>query len=196
MYKILIIILLWSCNNGNSGTVTTVPLNFHDSLAHMGHQLSKDKVTYNASYVKLTYPNGDVPPNLGACTDVIIRAYRKMSIDLQKEVHEDMIQVFHLYPNRWGLSKPDYNIDHRRVYNLMVFFERKGEILPITNNPKDFRPGDIICWELSRGMTHIGLITNEKVNNTYYIIHNIGGGQVLENCLFNYKIIGHYRYKK
>lgn len=125
MYKILIIILLWSCNNGNSGTVTTVPLNFHDSLARMGHQLSKDKVTYNASYVKLTYPNGDVPPNLGACTDVIIRAYRKMSIDLQKEVHEDMIQVFHLYPNRWGLSKPDYNIDHRRVYNLMVFFERK-----------------------------------------------------------------------
>ena len=117
---------------------------------------------------------------------------------MQKEVHEDMKANFVKYPKNWGLSQPDKNIDHRRVPNLMTFFERHGTTLSITQTPADYKPGDIVCWNLGGGITHIGIVSNKKAENRErpLIIHNIGSGQVLEDMLFDFKIIGHYRYKK
>ncbi len=172
--------------------------NFYPKLAERALELTRDKVVYDPSYFSIPYPNGDVPANKGVCTDVVIRAYRKLNIDLQKEVHEDMKKNFSLYPKNWGLSKTDSNIDHRRVPNLMTFFTRKGAKLSITQNPKDYQPGDIVCWNLGGAITHIGIVSNVKNRDKtrYMIVHNIGAGQVLEDCLFKFKIIGHYRYKK
>jgi len=172
--------------------------NFHEHLADSAYQLTLNEVVYDPSYFSIDYPNGDVPADKGVCTDVIIRAYRKLGIDLQKEVHEDMKESFEDYPKIWGLSKPDKNIDHRRVPNLMVFFAKFGEELEISQNASGYKPGDIVCWNLGGGTTHIGIVSNEKVAETsrYKIIHNIGAGQVLEDCLFDFKIIGHYRYQK
>lgn len=138
---------------------------------------------YNASYQKIPYPNGDVS-NGGACTDVVIRVLRANGIDLQKEVHEDMKAHFNLYPQRWGLSKPDPNIDHRRVPNLMTYFSRKG--YTITNGK--FQAGDIVCWDLG-GLTHIGIYLHDEA-----VYHNIGPyARIEEDFLYKYKIIGHYR---
>lgn len=171
---------------------------FFSRLADSALTLTKYKVEYDASYFILKYPNGDVPSGKGVCTDVIIRAYRKLGIDLQKEVHEDMNSNFTKYPKLWGLSKPDKNIDHRRVPNLMVFFKRKGTVLVNSVSGKDYLPGDIVCWNLGNGVMHIGLVSGIKSTDPkkYLVVHNIGGGQVLEDCLFKYKILGHYRYKK
>ena len=123
-----------------------------------------------------------------------------MGIDLQKEVHEDMRDNFDKYPNpkKWGLTKPDRNIDHRRVLNLMTFFSRHGTVKKISQDPKDYQPGDIVCWDLGGGVTHIGIVSRKKLKDEqrYLIIHNIGGGQVLADCLFQFEIIGHYTYKK
>ncbi|AXP81735.1 Putative amidase domain protein [Mariniflexile rhizosphaerae] len=167
------------------------------NLSQAALELTKQKVTYDPSYFSIPYPNGDVPANKGVCTDVIIRAYRKMGVDLQKEVHEDMKAHFKWYPKTWGLKTPDKNIDHRRVPNLMTYFERQGADKPITNNAKDYIPGDVVCWNLSGAITHIGIVVNKKSNDgkRYLIVHNIGAGQVLEDCLFDFKIIGHYRFK-
>ncbi len=172
--------------------------NFHLQLAEKALALTEDNVTYDPSYFSIGYPNGDVPSDKGVCTDVIIRAYRKMDIDLQKEVHKDMKVNFQLYPKIWGLQRTDTNIDHRRVPNLMVFFERFGEVLPITKNGKDYLPGDIVCWNLGGAITHIGIVSHikSKARKRRLIVHNIGAGQVLQDCLFDYKIIGHYRYGK
>ncbi|MBS4013255.1 MAG: DUF1287 domain-containing protein [Bacteroidetes bacterium] len=169
---------------------------FFKSLADSALTLTKQNVKYNPNYFSITYPNGDVPANIGVCTDVVIRAYRKLGIDLQKEIHEDMKTHFEKYPNIWGLTKTDRNIDHRRVPNQMKFFERHGEVLEISNNPDIYLPGNIVCWNLSGGQTHIGIVSNIRSNDgkRYLIIHNIGAGQVLEDCLFDFKIIGHYRY--
>jgi uncharacterized protein YijF (DUF1287 family) len=172
---------------------------FFVQLADSAYTLTKQRVTYDPSYVQIAYPNGDVPANRGVCTDVVIRAYRKLGIDLQKEVHEDMKTNFDKYPKTWGLSRPDKNIDHRRVPNLMVFFSRHGTVKNISQNPSDYQPGDIVCWDLNgRGLTHIGIVSGKKSNDgkRNLMIHNIGGGQVLEDCLFDFKIIGHYAYKK
>ena len=170
---------------------------FYLQLADSAQTLSLDKVTYDPSYFSIKYPNGDVPKGKGVCTDVIIRAYRKLGIDLQKEVHEEMAGNFEMYPSIWGLRKTDKNIDHRRVPNLMKFFERHGTTLSITNNPNDYKPGDIVCWNLGGAITHIGIVANIRSSNTerYKIIHNIGNGQVIEDMLFDHKIIGHYRYR-
>tara|TARA_R110002050_G_scaffold142_3_gene958 strand:- start:232 stop:810 length:579 start_codon:yes stop_codon:yes gene_type:complete len=167
-----------------------------DKLSLAALELTKDNVVYDPSYFSIKYPNGDVPKGKGVCTDVIIRAYRKLGIDLQKEVHEDMKANFNLYPKNWGLTSTDKNIDHRRVPNLMTFFSRKGTTKPITKNPDDYKPGDIICWNLRGAITHTGIVVNKKSqdNNRFLIVHNIGAGQVLQDCLFDFKIIGHYRY--
>ena len=160
--------------------------------------LTKSKVTYDPKYVSIPYPNGDVSANTGVCTDVIVRAYRKsLNIDLQKDVHEDMKANFKLYPKYWGRTKTDSNIDHRRVYNLMIFFERKGLIKPSTLNAKDYKPGDVVCWNLRGSMAHIGLVVDKKSadGKRYLIVHNVGAGQVLADVLFAWKIIGHYSYK-
>jgi hypothetical protein len=103
-------------------------------------------VRYDPAYVRLAYPGGDVPADTGVCTDEVIRAYRTVGIDLQKEVHEDMVTNFSAYPRKWGRREPDANIDHRRVPNLMVFFSRKGESLPITDRAGDYAPGDLVTW--------------------------------------------------
>lgn len=171
---------------------------FYDSLSKFAVSLTKQYVEYDPSYTVIAYPNGDVAANKGVCTDVVIRAYRKMGIDLQKEVHEDMAANFSKYPKKWGLTKPDKNIDHRRVPNLMTFFSRHGTVKPITKNPKDYQPGDIVCWNLGGGITHIGIVVNEKSadGQRYKVVHNIGAGQVEEDMLFNFTIIGHYQYKK
>ena len=166
------------------------------SLSESAVELTKQHVTYDPSYFSIDYPNGDIPPDKGVCTDVVIRAYRNTGIDLQKEVHEDMQANFEVYPKIWNLSRTDKNIDHRRVPNLMVFFERKGIEKGISKNPNDYIPGDIVCWNLGGGITHIGIVVNEKSKdgNRYQIVHNIGSGQVMEDCLFDYKIIGHYSF--
>ena len=166
-------------------------------LSSSALELTKQKVTYDPSYFSIDYPNGDIPSDKGVCTDVVIRAYRKIGIDLQKEVHEDMKANFNAYPKIWGLKSTDKNIDHRRVPNLMTFFKRKGAEKPITKKATDYKPGDVVCWNLGGAITHIGIVVEKKSRDgkRNLIVHNIGSGQVLEDCLFNYKIIGHYRYK-
>ena len=170
------------------------PLKISDSAI----ELTNKSVIYNGDYYSIPYPNGDVPDGIGVCTDVVIRTYRSVGLDLQKEVHEDMEANFELYPKIWGLSKPDSNIDHRRVPNLMTYFKRQGAEIPITDKGKDYLPGDIVSWNLGGGLTHIGVVVNKKSNDNkrFMIVHNIGGGQVLEDCLFNYTITGHYRFLK
>ena len=158
--------------------------------------LTNKQVIYDGSYYSIPYPNGDVPDGIGVCTDVVIRTYRANGLDLQKEVHEDMRANFNLYPKIWGLKKPDTNIDHRRVPNLMTYFERQDSKLPITNNGADYQPGDIVAWDLGGGTTHIGVVVDTPSidKKRYQIVHNIGNGQVLEDCLFDFEIIGHYRF--
>jgi uncharacterized protein YijF (DUF1287 family) len=149
---------------------------------------------YDGSYVRLDYPNGDVPLNTGVCADVIVRAFRKGGIDLQKELHEDMKKNFAKYPQKWGLGGPDANIDHRRVPNLMTWFDRQGRAQPITKDAKDYLPGDVIAWDT--GLPHIGIVSKIKVEGAerYAVVHNIGGGARIEDVLFTWTIIGHYRY--
>ena len=170
---------------------------FSEKLSEAAISLTNQKVVYDPSYFSIDYPNGDVPKDKGVCTDVVIRAYRKLGIDLQKEVHEDMKAHFSAYPNLWGLSSTDKNIDHRRVPNLMKFFSRNGQELMITQQAKDYQPGDIISWNLGGALTHIGIVVNKKSSDKkrYLVVHNIGAGQVMEDVLFSYKIIGHYRYE-
>jgi len=166
-------------------------------LSDAGIAIVNPAIVYDPAYVKLKYPGGDVPANTGVCTNVVIRAYRKLGVDLQQEVHEDMKANFGLYPKNWGRKTPDKNIDHRRVPNLMVFFKRKGKSKPMTKNATDYQPGDIVCWDLNGRQLHIGLVVNKKSSDgkRYLIVHNIGGGQVAEDILFAWKIIGHYSYR-
>ncbi|MBL7872897.1 MAG: DUF1287 domain-containing protein [Cyclobacteriaceae bacterium] len=167
-------------------------------LSNAALSLINDQVVYDPAYFSIPYPNGDVPANKGVCTDVVIRAYRKVNIDLQKEVHEDMVGNFSSYPQLWRLKKTDKNIDHRRVPNLMTYFGRHGITKPITRKAEDYVPGDIVCWNLGGATTHIGIVVNKKSSDgeRYQIVHNIGGGQVMADCLFQFKIIGHYSYPK
>ncbi|HVS21592.1 MAG TPA: DUF1287 domain-containing protein [Pyrinomonadaceae bacterium] len=151
---------------------------------------------YDASYQKLEYPNGDVPIETGVCSDVVVRAFRKGGIDLQKEVHEDMKGNFSAYPTRWGLSGPDANIDHRRVPNLQTYFTRKAKSLATTGSSETFLPGDIVTWDLGNNTDHVGMVVNVwyKPSQRYLIIHNIDAGTRMEDVLFAWKMTGHYRY--
>ncbi len=191
MKKTLLLILFLSFNLCFAQTVIE-----QIDLSESALELTKQKVTYDPSYFSIDYPNGDIPSDKGVCTDVVIRAYRKIGIDLQQEVHEDMKANFSSYPKIWGLKSTDKNIDHRRVPNLMTFFNRKGAHKTVSTIALDYKPGDIVCWNLGGAITHIGIVVNKKSKDgkRNLIVHNIGGGQVLEDCLFNFKIIGHYRY--
>ena len=155
-------------------------------------------VQYDGAYRKIAYPNGDVPADTGVCTDVVIRSYRALGIDLQKRVHEDMKRNFSAYPSKriWGLTRPDKNIDHRRVPNLQTYFERVGVVLPISENPVDYQIGDIVTWMLPGNLPHIGIVAKQAANagGVPFIVHNIGSGPQLENRLSAYKISGHYRF--
>lgn len=158
---------------------------------------AQHSVLYDGAYRRLAYPGGDVPDGVGVCTDVVIRAYRAgLSIDLQQRVHEDMARDFAAYPNIWGLSRPDPNIDHRRVPNLAVFFTRHGRKLPVTNNGADYKPGDLVTWMVGGSLPHIGIVTDRRSLDGArpLIAHNIGRGPKLEDMLFDYPITGHFRY--
>ncbi len=171
---------------------------FEDRLVAAGMERTKHSVRYDGSYKKIAYPNGDVADNIGVCTDVIIRSYRTLGIDLQQLVHEDMKAHFSKYESKriWGLKKPDANIDHRRVPNLQSFFMRHGEVLAITKNPKDYKAGDLVTWMVSGNLPHIGLVSDKvgELTGDPMIIHNIGSGPKLEDALFDFKITGHYRF--
>ena len=176
------------------------PTSFAEKLSNAAISIIDPNVVYTPDYVKLKYPNGDVPAKTGVCTDVIIRAYRKLNIDLQKEVNEDMLANFTKYPNlkKWGLKTTDKNIDHRRVPNLEIFFDRKGKTLPITQNANDYKIGEIVTWMINDKLPHIGIVTHLKSEDgkRNLLVHNVGGGQVLEDCLFSYTIVGHFQYGK
>lgn len=149
---------------------------------------------YDGRYRSITFPGGDVPLERGVCTDVIVRAYRQAGIDLQLLVNQDMSRSFGSYPRLWGLSRPDPNIDHRRVYNLATFFRRHGRTIAVTTRPEDYRAGDLVTWRLPSDTPHIGLISDRVRNGRPLVVHNIGAGVQVEDVLFSYQITGHYRY--
>lgn len=155
---------------------------------------TRHQVRYDGRYVRIPYPGGDVPADTGVCTDEIVRIYRSAGIDLQKEVHEDMRRNFRDYPQRWGLRAPDSNIDHRRVPNLEAFFRRRGEVLPITQDPADYAPGDLVTYDLGGGVPHIGMVVEQ--DGQRMLAHNIGAGPKMEDVLFRWKITGHFRYPR
>jgi uncharacterized protein YijF (DUF1287 family) len=152
---------------------------------------------YDPSYQRLKYPGGDVPIERGVCTDVVVRALRgARGVDLQKRVHEDLKANWAAYPHRrrWGLDKPDANIDHRRVPNLMTYFQRAGHGLAPSPRAESYLPGDIVAWDLGRGVLHIGIVSDRRaVTGVPLVVHNIGAGTREEDILFRFTIIGHYR---
>ncbi|PAW11560.1 DUF1287 domain-containing protein [Vibrio sp. V1B] len=169
------------------------------SLAEAAKERTQYDITYDGSYYQIGYPNGDVASDIGVCTDVIIRSYRKLGVDLQVLVHEDMRDNFSAYPSKriWGLTRTDRNIDHRRVPNLQMFFQRHGVEIPISNDGHNFKPGDIVTWMLPGNLPHIGIVADDLSTDKRrpLIVHNIGGGVVLEDMLFDYPITGHYRFE-
>jgi uncharacterized protein YijF (DUF1287 family) len=171
---------------------------FETQLVNAALERTKHSVRYDGSYRTIAYPNGDVPDNIGVCTDVLIRAYRTLGIDLQRLVHEDMTAHFDHYPSRriWGLARPDRNIDHRRVPNLQRFFTRHGSSLSVTRSGSDYKAGDIVTWMLPGNLPHIGIVSDKVDPQTGVplIVHNIGAGPKLEDMLFRYPLTGHYRY--
>lgn len=205
IYILLITLLLCSCiEKEKSRTIAfadkQTAKTFEEKLSDAAISIVDASIDYDPTYFSIKYPNGDVPATKGVCTDVIIRSYRKLNIDLQKEVHEDMIANFSKYPSlkKWGMKKTDTNIDHRRVPNLEIFFERKGIKLPVTANATDYKTGEMVTWMINSKFPHIGIVTNQKSEDgkRNLIVHNVGGGQVLEDCLFAFKIVGHYKYVK
>jgi uncharacterized protein YijF (DUF1287 family) len=202
---LLIAILFLGCSQKEKNKIQAVnteaaATTFEEKLSRAAISIIDPAIDYDPSYISIKYPNGDVSKNKGVCTDVVIRAYRKLGIDLQKEVHEDMKANFSKYPNlkKWGMTKTDTNIDHRRVPNLEAFFERKGIKLAVTENENDYKTGEIVTWMINGKLPHIGIITNKKSadGKRNLIVHNVGYGQVLEDCLFSYEIVGHFKYVK
>ena len=191
MYRIIGCLLTLACINSNAAS-------FEEDIVSALLERTTHDVTYDGAYRSIGYPGGDVPKNIGVCTDVIIRSYRKLGIDLQKLVHEDMQNNFTLYPSKriWGLNKPDKNIDHRRVPNLQAYFERHANVLSKSNKVSDYKTGDIVTWMLPGNLPHIGMVINELSQDTGnpLIVHNIGRGPQKSDMLFDYKITGHYRF--
>lgn len=171
------------------------------ALAISGGQLVVDARTqigktirYDPAYTTLSYPMGDVPISKGVCTDVVVRALRHQGMDLQELIHKDMKANFSAYPKKWGLKSPDKNIDHRRVPNIATYFKRQGYAVKSTHKPQEFRAGDIVTWDLGKGLVHIGIVSDKKtLTGIPLIIHNIGQGTKEENILYQFKITGHYR---
>lgn len=183
--------LLLFCVNSNASSFETDIVSA--LLARTTHN-----VTYDGAYLSIPYPNGDVPDNIGVCSDVIIRAYRKLGVDLQKLVHEDMAANFDAYPSKriWGLSKTDTNIDHRRVPNLQRFFIRHGQVLKTSADIDDYKAGDIVTWMLPGNLPHIGVVIDRfsSQSGNPLIVHNIGRGPKVDDMLLTYKVTGHYRF--
>ena len=157
---------------------------------------TNQRVRYDGSYRRISYPGGDVPSDIGVCTDVVIRAFRAAGVDLQQRVHEDMRRAFAAYPKVWGLARPDANIDHRRVPNLQTYFRRRGVELTDTNDPRDYVAGDLVTWMLPGNLPHIGIVTDQRTpDGKPLIVHNIGNGPTVEDMLLRFPITGHYRYQ-
>ena len=192
MYRLILIALVFSSTNCFADS-------FEKKFVAAAIERTKHNVSYNGSYFSINYPYGDVPENIGVCTDVIIRSYRALGVDLQVLVHEDMKSNFDRYPSKriWGLNKTDRNIDHRRVPNLQTFFTRHGTVLPVTDKAEDYAPGDIVTWVLAGNAPHIGIVTDEvsPSSGNPLIAHNIGAGPRLDDMLFSFKITGHYKYQ-
>ena len=200
IYIVATLFLIAGCDNIQKGAVvprSKEPSGFPEKLSKAALKRIRHQVRYDPSYRGIKYPGGDVPADTGVCTDVIIRSYRALGIDLQKDVHEEMKSHFDVFPSRriWGLNSPDPNIDHRRVPNLQMMFTRKGESLAVTGRVEDYIPGDMVTWSVE-GRPHIGIVVDRKSRKSkrYLIVHNIGRGPVLEDMLFEYPITGHYRY--
>jgi uncharacterized protein YijF (DUF1287 family) len=170
---------------------------FANQLVAAAMERLSHAVRYDGRYQRIDYPNGDVPDDIGVCTDVVIRAYRSIGIDLQQAVHEDMQDNFEAYPEIWGLGRPDSNIDHRRVPNLQVFFERMGVTLAESRRAEDYQPGDLVSWMLPGNLPHIGIVAARRSADDQrpLVVHNIGAGPALDDILFVYPISGHYRYQ-
>ena len=170
---------------------------------------------YDPAYTRLAYPGGDVANDRGVCTDVVVRTFRAIGVDLQKQVHEDMRRAFRAYPKRWGLTRPDSNIDHRRVPNLRTFLTRAGAALTISSDASSYQAGDLVTWDLKvdaspteprlikggrrikfAGTPHIGIVSDRMSadGKRPLIIHNIGFGTQEADVLFAFGITGHYRY--
>jgi len=171
---------------------------FSQQLVEAAQERTQHSVKYDGSYIAIEYPMGDVPSDQGVCTDLVVRAYRKLGVDLQQLVHEDMHVNFSKYPTIWGLRSTDTNIDHRRGPNLQTFFSRYGREFKVSQDVNDYVVGDLVTWMLPGNLPHIGIVSNQLVKNSQRpkIIHNIGRGPVEDDILFKYEITGHYRYKK
>ncbi len=209
LYTAVIFILYFALSGNSLQTVSqpdrqlsSVQQRFMERFVAAAVERTHHIVRYDPAYVRIPYPGGDVPASTGVCTDEVIRAYRAVGIDLQKEVHEDMASHLNSYPRKWASDArkastfTDSNIDHRRVPHLMVFFARRGQALPLSRNARDYSPGDLVTWNLGGEITHIGIVVDQKSpqSGRYLIVHNIGQGPQMEDVLFNWKIIGHYRY--
>ena len=179
------------------GSPRPLPAGFADKLIRAAVAQTVVAATYDGSYRRISYPGGDVPASIGVCTDLIVRAYRGAGVDLQVRVHEDMKAAFGAYPRLWGLSRADPNIDHRRVPNLQAYLRRRGAQLPVSSDPGDYLPGDLVTWTLPGNLPHIGLVTDRRSQGGErpLLAHNIGRGPQLEDMLFDYPISGHYRYR-
>jgi len=192
------ILIVWTCTAGALAGTASPDTDQASALVAAAIERTHHQVRYNGAYVPIPYPGGDVSSDRGVCTDVVVRAYRSLGIDLQRVVHEDMQAHFDAYPSErlWGLKGPDTNIDHRRVPNLQVFFTRHGEALPVSDDPSDYAPGDLVTWVLPGNLPHIGIVTDRRSidGERPLIVHNIGAGPRLEDGLFAFPITGHYRY--
>jgi uncharacterized protein YijF (DUF1287 family) len=189
MVRFLLLLLLLAPSAVLAQASAPVPGLVQSAYAQVGKT-----VKYDPAYERIAFPGGDVPLERGVCTDVIVRAYRGIGVDLQALVNRDMRAAFGAYPKLWGLSRPDPNIDHRRVQNLAVFFKRHGKELPVSKEARDYKPGDIVTWRLPDGRPHIGLVSDRQSGGTALIVHNIGEGAQVEDTLFEFTISGHYRY--
>jgi uncharacterized protein YijF (DUF1287 family) len=196
-----LILALACAGDGPSGReavaepVRSEDADFLDALAVAAMERLAHRVRYDGSYRTIPYPGGDVPDDVGVCTDLVIRSYRAVGVDLQQLVHEDMTAAFGVYPHRWGLTSPDPNIDHRRVPNLEVFFSRHGRRLPVADEAEAYRPGELVTWMVGP-LPHIGIVSPARTadGRRPMIVHNIGRGPQLEDMLFDYPIVGHYRF--
>lgn len=188
-FCLLLVAWLGWCNSLQAATIDSAQL-VQAARSQVGVTLGYDPV-----YRRLDYPGGDVPLATGVCTDVLIRALRQQGLDLQKSVHEDMRAHFSAYPRNWGLQRPDRNIDHRRVPNLMTWFRRQGMALEVSDKSADYQAGDIVTWDLGRGLTHIGIVSDRtSPAGVPLVLHNIGRGTQEEDILFGFAITGHYRF--
>ena len=168
------------------------PRTVTDKIVNGAKAEARRKVRYDPRYVGIDYPGGDVPADRGACTDVIVRALRHAGYDLQQQIHEDMRRHF-----RWGLRKPDRNIDHRRVPNQMCFLRRHGATLTREATPvtlAEWQPGNLVYWKLDRGVDHCGVLSNVRNDEGWpLVIHNLSQA-TQEDCLTAWEITGHFRY--